>query len=425
MFNFIVEQIDYFLEHPTKHNLSNSSYLLIMMYNLNNMYNLKFEIRVNDVALRLIKIVKSEPKCLIDTTEILARLKMIKDEKLDEIITFGISNSEDMKTHLKESLLNKVILLCNLDLIRHQQTKNDVILKIAEMYEKEAINQESIIVIDQLEKAREYYIKLNNQEKIKELNASIVEHTKTINYTVTETKIDLQNIEIKGNFGFERVRYIANYPYQIPRLKDIEKLTKDLSEQFPIQELFETKHFNREKPISEESEIPQKIIKQSITHIQIAEVYLSASVEKLERANLITPRNYLDFLETFGFYDETSLEIIMTALERHFQEDFVSSIHDLIPQVELTLRGILEENGIKISKADRAIKNILLRELIDECSQIFDEDVIHYLKIKFGEPEAMNQRNIVSHAFAMDISDFNHPSSLSLIYILMRLLVLK
>jgi len=75
---------------------------------------------------------------------------------------------------------------------------------------------------------------------------------------------------------------------------------------------------------------------------------LSVSVEKLERANLITPKNYLDFLETFGFYDETSLEIIMTALERHFQEDFVSSIHDLIPQVELTLRGILEENGIKI-----------------------------------------------------------------------------
>jgi len=66
-----------------------------------------------------------------------------------------------------------------------------------------------------------------------------------------------------------------------------------------------------------------------------------------------------------------------------------------------------------------------LRELIDECTPIFDEDVIHYLKIKFDEPEAMNQRNIVSHAFAMDISDFNHPLSLSLIYILMRLLVLK
>jgi len=115
---------------------------------------------------------------------------------------------------------------------------NDIILKIAEMYEKEATNQESILAIDQLEKARECYIKLNNQEKIKDLNASIIKHTKTINYTVTETKIDLPDIEIKGDFGFERVRYIANYPFQIPKLKDIEKPTKDLSEQIQFKNCF-------------------------------------------------------------------------------------------------------------------------------------------------------------------------------------------
>lgn len=425
MFNFIVEQIDYCLDTQTKHNLLNSSYLMMIAYNLNNIYNLTFQIKVNNIALKLIEMAKSEPKCMVNAIEVLAKLKIIKDEKLDEIINLGISSSDGLTEHFRESLLNAVILLCSLNLTRYQQTKNDIILKIAEMFEEASTDQESMIAIYKLDKAREYYFKLNNKEKIKEVNASIIQHTKTIDYTVTTHKIDLHDIEIKGNYGFERVQYIANYPFQIPRLKDIEKLVEDLGKEYPIGELFHTTHFNREKPISEESDIPQKIITQTITHINIAEVYLSVSVQKLERENLITPKNYLDFLETFGFYDNTSLDIILVALERHFQEDFVSSIHILIPQVELTLRGILEEKGKKITKADRAINAILLRELIDECKTIFDENVIHYLKIKYGEPEAMNQRNIVSHAFARNISDFNHSTSLSLIYILMRLLVLK
>ena len=99
----------------------------------------------------------------------------------------------------------------------------------------------------------------------------------------------------------------------------------------------------------------------------------------------------------------------------------------MIPQIEGTLRKILEEKGIPITEAKKDIKLVLLKDIIKKCEteNIFDKNLIHYLKVKFGDNEGMNQRNDVSHAFLSEISDFNHTSSLALIYIIMRLLVLK
>lgn len=426
VFNFTLERVNYELTHTSKNHFLNSCNLLVMAFNLNNIYNLKQEIKLNDIVLRSINTLKSQPRYLLEPIEILERLGLIKDKKLNDIINLGLSTCNDIgSTHLKEKILNKVIQLCKLESSKYNQTKENTLLKIAEMYENEAKDQASILAISNLEKAKKYYKQLGDNKKIKQINEEIIEYTKTIDYDVTTTKIEMPEIEIKGETGFAKIQFIANYPFVIPQLKDIKNTVEQQKQDFPIQEMFNTTYFKKDKPVYEKSKIPQKVIQQSIFDINFRETSFAISVKKIEKEGRITSQNYMDFIETFGFYDKTSLKIIKIALERHFDEDYISSIHTLIPQIELTLRQILQEKGKMITKPKEEITMILLSKIIDDCVGIFDENVIHYLKMKFGDPEGLNQRNNIVHALEMDIKDFNHTLSFSLIYVIIRLLVLK
>lgn len=414
------------LKSSYKYNFLNCSYLLTISFNLNNLYGLKQEEKINQFTLEIIDTLKQDPKHLIGPLEIIAKLSLISPEKLDELIQFGLSNFTLIKfVDVQEKFLVKIIGLCDLNKDKYKQIKIGIYSKIAESYEQEALDKKSFIAIMNLEKANKYYIKLNDKEKIQHINEKIRHFTKTMNYTVIETQIEVPKILIKGETRTEKVTFIANFPYMVPDLGELKQNIQNNTKSSPIQELFDVKYFEKDKPSNESSEINQKLMRETIFHIQHMEMGLSVTVEKLEKIKQILPEDYMDFIKSFGLHHDASLEIIKRGIERHFAGDFISSIHNMIPQIEFTLREILDEKGIKLIKPKKEISFILLSKIIDQCKNIFDENVIHYLKVKFGDDEGLNQRNNISHAFLSDISKFNHESSLALIYIVMRLLVLK
>ena len=426
VFTSTLQYSDYQLRHESKFHFLNAYQLLVMAFNLNNLYNIEEEKTLNQVVLNSIEVLKSEPKYLIEPLEIIAKLSIIHDDKLDELIKFGISNYNNIRyVDVQERFLKSILLLCDINKEKYGQTKTDIYTIIAELYENEAIGKESIVAIMELEKAKKYHDKLNHNEKIKEINQKIINHTKSIKYKEFPIPLTIPKISIEGKTNTEKIQFIANYPFLIPNLQKLKNDVEESKKANPIQEMFNTTFFEKEKPIYEKSEISQSLIRKSIFHIASAEKSFSLAVQQCEKLNQITSQDYFDFIKSFGFYDSTSLKIIETALERHFVEDYISSIHTLIPQIESTLRKILEEKGKMLTKPEEKIKMILLKEIIDKCVGIFDENVIHYLKIKFGDDEGMNQRNIISHAFSLGIDDFNHSFSFSLIYTIMRLLVLK
>jgi hypothetical protein len=50
------------------------------------------------------------------------------------------------------------------------------------------------------------------------------------------------------------------------------------------------------------------------------------------------------------------LKLIAQGIERHFEGDYISSIHVLIPQVEVTLRYLLNKKGINTLKTKGDVK---------------------------------------------------------------------
>lgn len=155
--------------------------------------------------------------------------------------------------------------------------------------------------------------------------------------------------------------------------------------------------------------------------ITLMESILSVSVESLENDKQITVNDYVGYIKSFGLHDETTIEIIKHGIERHLAKDFILSIHNLIPQIEYTVRQLLELKGIHTTRIESdIIRNVLLGTLISRGSIFFGENLTRYLRIKFIDNDSMNQRNNVCHAYTT-LSDFDHKTSLSLIYVIMML----
>lgn len=406
-------------------NYLNCVHLLVTVYHLNKIYGVKFDKEINQNAIKFFENLKNQPRFLIEPSEVIAHLGLVKGQELENFIDILVLKAVDEdRDHIFESLLNTATHLCNVE--GKTEVKNSIILKLAKKFEKRGDDQtEGMLMIHFYEKAQKEYQKLNDEQKISELSTKIRQSYDKIEWKVIEHKIEIPKLTIPGKNGFEKVNAIANFADMIPSMSKTEKLTDELKQKFPISSLFPTTSFNKKQPTSHsmtDDEIRNSEIKtEFIRTILMMESILSINVKELEENNEITGDHYYDFIKGFGLHDETSLEIIKRGIERHLDEDYISSVHVLIPQVEYTIRELLLSRGIKTTRiANDIIRNVLLDTLIGRGESFYGDDMTNYLKIKFTDIDGLNERNNVSHADA-DISDFTHSISLSIIYVIMVL----
>ena len=158
---------------------------------------------------------------------------------------------------------------------------------------------------------------------------------------------------------------------------------------------------------------------------------LSNSVRDYEKNGQITANDYLDYLEFRGLHDESVLKLIKHGFQKHCDGDYITSIHILIPQIEYTLRKLLEQQNVRVLKPKKQIiQYVTLYELIDKSSSILDDNFIEFLKVNLVSRYSKNLRNKICHGLYEHppelegydpLHNFSHTTSLSLILIIMFL----
>lgn len=115
-------------------------------------------------------------------------------------------------------------------------------------------------------------------------------------------------------------------------------------------------------------------------------------------------------MSEFDYYQKnnTSIHLIKKAIIDHFDHDYISSIHILVPQIEVTLRAVLSSKGIIPLKIEKEGKE----------ARIYENELGGLLVDVTG----INLRNKVSHGLMDSIEEFNHPISYSLIHVLLMLI---
>ncbi len=114
-----------------------------------------------------------------------------------------------------------------------------------------------------------------------------------------------------------------------------------------------------------------------------------------------TAEDLIKYLYRSPVFEEDKKAIIEKGIKFYLENDFISGIHLLIPQIEDAFRNLIEKAGGAIYKPGRnggmnlKIFDEILREPI--VSSVFDENVSFYLRILFTDPRGWNLRNLVCH----------------------------
>ena len=415
---------------------------LITAFNLAKLYNLiQFNTRINNLALKFFyNFMHTKPRWMVEPVDIFTELNSSADYNL---INNMISNLHkhanifflDEKHHLHQSLLESsisLIKLTNLDNLMKDKLRKEILTMTAESNEDNAQKRwdkdESMVAVHFFEKAKKDYEKAGKRNKIDVLNKKIRDATQDIKWTEIKSGFTMPSLNLKGNTEMELINSICNDREHIPNLDKITQEAKNQMDENPLSTMFSKTTFNKKNPISHDSEedshLQSEIRRLTIWNIQIAENRLSLAVKELEDENKINSQDFLKFFEDLGVHDLGVLAILKSGIHNHFNNDFISSIHTLIPQIEGTIRLVLDKKGVSSmkTKKDNIIMDNELGGILNknEVEQIFGSDLIHYLKMKYTEPAGLNQRNEVSHALS-PISEFKHSTSLSIIHDLMIL----
>lgn len=427
----IKDAIKYILanaENSRKENeLLNCVSLLVFSYNLNKIFGVGLENIINDYALKIINEFDDNPRYFLEPIEVIVKLNIIDSTQIKSLIELLLKKSESIEDqHISEKLYRRVLLLCTLNKEETNEIRISVLKKLASKFESLGdAEKEELLKIHHYENAQKEYQKLGDADKIDSINKKIRNSHDEISWEKHEHNFTVPKLNIPGETGHEKVVSISNFADMIPSIHKTEELVDELKEKYPISYLFPRTSFNHEQPISHsttDEEIRQAQINEELNRtITLTEVILSSNVEKLEKDREIKPEDYFDYIRSFGVHNETSIKIIKSGIERHFAGDFISSIHNLIPQIEYTVRQILQSKGIRTTRLKKdIIHNALLDSLIERGKFIFGEDLTKYLLFKFTRIEGMNQRNKVCHG-SMNSSMFTHTTSLSLIYVIIIL----
>lgn len=133
-----------------------------------------------------------------------------------------------------------------------------------------------------------------------------------------------------------------------------------------------------------------------------AEALILPAMDKIKSEHLISLETLLDIVSNHPFIPDGRELIFARGLLFGFNRDFASSCLYLIPQIENSIRNILETNGIVITSKllhSGIQREKDLNELLSDRDVInmFDEDTIFTLRALMTDSHGGNIRNLLAH----------------------------
>ena len=385
-------------------------------------------------------------RCKMDVVITKTAIWFVRERQCGKIIRRCISivSSLESSTTIKQEMLN-VVLKCAeksdypkfemflKSAIEIAVDKKPIRNKLANRFEKFADEQtKPLLKTIHYANAQKYFVDKKDKDRV-------ADKTRTAAKDITFSKIsvngEIKKIEICGENNFKRLKYLIKaFKSSIPK---IEKIRLDVESEKPsLGSMFsELEITDAGMPIiRDDSKIKtgnREYEKDFVEYINYIAITLSISIRNFEKERKITVDDYIFHLKSFGLHQQSVMSLIEYGIQRHYAQDYISSIHILIPQIENTLRTILEQKGVGIVKMKKnGMMYSTLFELIKNGYEILGTDLAELLKLKFADPKFSNLRNKICHSTYEDFSkiddfkplhDFSHETSLLVILCIMVL----
>jgi len=292
----------------------------------------------------------------------------------------------------------------------------DILLKLGKMIQNQAEGISPLVASVWLEGVYHIYLQHGLKEeahnilsKIRELGKQTKSELKKIGTSIKIPKEELEkyiNWLIDGDLNTVLGKIAVNY---IPQKDEVMKQIQDLSKKAPISFLFSHVIMDNEGRVIStvgplENDIDGHIILQISQNMQISSFFLRKTLDALINKFNLSAAEIVNYLYKSPIFDEERKEFFARGIEAFLNEDFLVSLHLLIPQLEALVRNLAEKIGIPILKPSRSggfyyrTLDELLRE--DGIIEVLGEDICLYLRVLLTDSRGWNLRNDVAHGIS-------------------------
>ena len=215
----------------------------------------------------------------------------------------------------------------------------------------------------------------------------------------------------------------------IPRNDEVEKEVEELAKQHPLIYLVQKQTIDHEgRPVASIGSLEEDLRGNVVSHVSQSLTYMAPFLREVMTSAIkkykLSPQIVVDYLFVSPLFSEDRRGIIEKGIEAYLEGDYVTSTHLLIPQIEATIRKLVDLNGGSILKKSRTggmqyrVLDELLREEVAENA--LPKDVVYYFQIMLTDQRGWNLRNIVSHGM-MPQQDFGYEVADRTVHILLCL----
>jgi hypothetical protein len=382
--------------------------------------------KVKEELFRWIKILADNVKyrfCLELIDAILEMKKFVDHEELKIIVEIASSGTrfyQEIKDgyHLQRSFLEELVKL--MLILKDPEKALEYRKEIAESFVKEGdwklknYPSGNLVAAFFYEEAAKSYTDLGFTEKVNELKKKIKIQTreavetefKEIRTTVTVPKkpiIDyikkLTSLTLR-----EALTKIVNEPFFVPNLSRIKLEVEEQKKKSPLSFIIPQVSIRDDNPVlksqTEEELFEEHIVQRVAIDYKIKNGIFGDIIAELRNEKNLDHISLLNFLSFSSVYEKDSLDMIGTGLERYFSEDFPSALHLLMPQLERTLRNILERLGVATTiLRGNVIEEKTLGRILKEpkLEEFLGEDISCYLRTFLIDKRGDNLRNDIAH----------------------------
>lgn len=241
---------------------------------------------------------------------------------------------------------------------------------------------------------------------IRELGPKVLADMKPLSYQQEIPQKDFDAyIESMLAGTFEEVfsRIVVRY---IPRRGEVEKQLNDLSRQAPLSFLITKQLMDpRGRVVATVGSLGDDpdghIVTQMSQNMHIGSVFLAAVLDRAIDKFSVSGDALLSYLLLSPLFEGEQGKFLVTATHAYLQKDFIVAIHVYVPQIEATIRNLVElTGGVVLKQRDgggfhlRTLDELLRTE---QVRNVLGEDVALYFRVVLTDQRGWNIRNMVCH----------------------------
>lgn len=205
--------------------------------------------------------------------------------------------------------------------------------------------------------------------------------------------------------GYSEGQALASFALHfVPSEKEYKKFSDTINQSGSLLGIFKHFYFRKDGYLSHviepyEGQDAQKEIQSCSTMLQYMTAGMHLIIKRWQETGGLNPDMVMDHIATAKGLSAKRIRIIGKGINAFFEDDYITSISILLPQIEFMVRTLFQSLGCVVTDNDKTgATSDALGTLLENKSLIIEgRDIIKYLQLILSWKTAWNIRNLYCH----------------------------